>query len=383
MSQDPALEPPRIMLSPGPEYADENRRFQGIPGIAGAAGGRLWATWYAGGVWESWENYVVLVTSGDEGKTWSKPVMVIDAPGTVRTFDPCLWLDPQNRLWFFWAQSMCAKEPDHYFMDGRFGVWCMVTENPDDENPTWSQPRRIGDGIMMNKPIVKRNGDWILPISIWRLMPDRKELGPPLYHWMEKETGAYAVISRDSGKTFEYLGKADQQEERGFDEHMFIEKNDNSLWMLTRVRDGIWENLSTDGGLTWDKGHFSDIPHEGSRFFIQRLASGNILLVRHDPPDRTKRNRTHLAAFLSKDDGKTWEGRLLLDEREQVSYPDGFQAADGTIRVIYDYHRRTDKLILMAVFREEDILAGDWISPGAQKEVFVNQATGLNEVPPA
>ena len=31
--RDPALEPPRIILSPGPEYADANRKFQGIPGI--------------------------------------------------------------------------------------------------------------------------------------------------------------------------------------------------------------------------------------------------------------------------------------------------------------------------------------------------------------
>ncbi len=39
------------------------------------------------------------------------------------------------------------------------------------------------------------------------------------------------------------------------------------------------------------------------------------------------KNRSHLTAWLSEDDGKTWRGGLMLDERATVSYPDGFQAA--------------------------------------------------------
>ncbi|MGB8952675.1 MAG: hypothetical protein WCC06_08435, partial [Candidatus Aminicenantales bacterium] len=55
---------------------------------------------------------------------------------------------------------------------------------------------------------------------------------------------------------------------------------------------------------------------------------------------------------------------LLLDERES-SYPDGVQAADGAIYVIYDHQRYTLNregkegagTVLMAVFREEDVRA--------------------------
>ena len=67
--------------------------------------------------------------------------------------------------------------------------------------------------------------------------------------------------------------------------------------------------------------------------------------------------RSLLTAWLSDDDGKTWRGGLMLDERTGVSYPDGFQAPDGTIYISWDRNRSTDGEILMARFTEEDVLA--------------------------
>ncbi len=46
---DPAMEPPPVILDPGPEYDPDTRPFQGIPGIERVPGGRLWAAWYGGG----------------------------------------------------------------------------------------------------------------------------------------------------------------------------------------------------------------------------------------------------------------------------------------------------------------------------------------------
>ena len=64
----------------------------------------------------------MLATSGDDGVTWSEQLLV-RARRFVHTYDPCLWIDPQQRLWFFWAQSAGVQ-------DGRMGVWAIVTENP-------------------------------------------------------------------------------------------------------------------------------------------------------------------------------------------------------------------------------------------------------------
>lgn len=374
---DATLQAPRLIQNPGPEFADDVRQFQGIPGIEHSPAGRLWAVWYSGGDWEGPENYLVLVTSDDGGKSWSAPVLIVDpVDPNIRAFDPCLWLDPQNRLWLFWAQAFGCY-------DGRFGLWAAVSRNADVASPEWSAPRRISDGIMMNKPTLAANGDWHLPVSIW---PAREAHRPPFYFDPGGQTGAWDLISRDSGLTFQFLGKADDQEKRVFDEHMLVERRDGTWWMLSRTRIGIWENVSTDHGKHWAAGERSSIPHINSRFFIRRLASGNLLLVRHNhfptdggdwPP------RSHLTAFLSGNDGLTWQGGLLLDERVGVSYPDGTQLPDGTIHVVYDFNRTKDKHILLATFTEEDVLAGKWISPKARKAHLINQATAEGKDGPA
>ena len=71
----------------------------------------------------------------------------------------------------------------------------------------------------------------------------------------------------------------------------------------------------------------------------------------------------------------------MLDERGGVSYPDGLQAPDGSIFITYDHNRAADREILMARFREEDVLAGQFASPGAQAKMLVNKALGPAKSP--
>ncbi|MNI38279.1 hypothetical protein D3C73_924120 [compost metagenome] len=78
--------------------------------------------------------------------------------------------------------------------------------------------------------------------------------------------------------------------------------------------------------------------------------------------------------MLSDDDGLTWKGGLVLDERSDVSYPDGVEDQEGLIYVIYDREREKAKEILMAVFTEEDIEAGTCVSEYAVLQQLVNKA---------
>jgi len=367
--EDPALQPPPVNTAPGPEYGDDTRIFQGIPGIERAENGRLWALWYAGGADEPGEgpgNYVVLVTSGDDGGTWSAPKLVVDPPGPVRAYDPCLWHDPQGRLWLFWAQS-------YQWWDGRSGVWAIVTENSDDENPRWSAPRRLSDGIMMNKPTVLSSGEWLLPASVWQRAANAN-VPQAFQHDLGDRNGANVMVSTDHGTTWTYRGQG-LVPNRVFDEHMIVERGDGSLWMLVRAAYGIGEAFSHDRGKTWNPGRRSDVANVNARFFVRRLSSDKLLLVTHNPPN--KKSRSHLIAHLSDDDGRTWQGGLMIDERPGISYPDGVEAPDGTIYLIYDYQRTKDKQILMATFTEKDVLAGRWSSSAARQRVVVNQATGV------
>lgn len=353
-TSDPAAVAPPINSHPGPEYADDVRMFQGIPGLERSPNGRLWAVWYGGGVTEDRYNYVMLVTSGDDGRTWSDLKMVIDpdGDGPVRAFDPCLWLDPTGRLWLFWAQRA----------HGLPYLFALTTDNPDDEDAAWSAPRRICEGIMMCKPTVTRDGAWLLPTAIWR-----------------REGSCRVVASTDQGNTWALRGAATipDPKQRDCDEPMIVERRDGSLWMWVRTRYGIGQSISTDGGRTWSDVAPSKVAHPPARFFVRRLASGNLLLVKHGPIAK-RIGRSHLTAYISTDDGETWQGGLLLDERSGVSYPDGFQKEDGRIYIIYDYDRLGAKEILLSVFTESDALAGKDVSGKVRLRVLVNQATGEN-----
>jgi len=184
------------------------------------------------------------------------------------------------------------------------------------------------------------------------------------------------IVSADQGQTWTGRGACNVPvEDRQFDEHMFVERHDGSLWLLARTKYGIGESISTDRGRTWPTLRPSSILHTSSRFFISRLTSGNLLLVKHGPLD-ARSGRSHLTAYLSTDDGKTWNGGLMLDERSGVSYPDGQQTSDGLIRIIYDYNRVGDRNILMATFREEDVVAGKAVSKDVRLRQLVSQATG-------
>ena len=289
-----------------------------------------------------------------------------------------------------WVGGPCGPQPIYPLSDFQSQPFPLSAdgEAPDAKNPEWSGPLRIGDGVMLNKPTVLQNGDWLLPISLWKAVTS--EYNPSCPNRL-----ANVYRSSDGGKSFHYLSGVDMPD-RYYDEHMLVERTDGSLWMLLRLQTGLGEAFSADGGKTWHSIEKSGIWGPNARFFIRRLRSGRLLLVNHAREPGTaasgtdafgaiskanisgadmpagKRNR--LAAFLSDDEGKTWSTPLILDEREDVSYPDGVEREDGLIELIYDYSRFAQKEILMAKFREEDILAGRMVSADGKLRILVDKA---------
>ena len=330
------------------QHDSSARKWQGIPSIERTAKGRIFACWYSGGMTEPMGNYSLLVYSDDGGAHYTDPVAVADVGADGRAYDPTLWIDPKGRLWFIW--SVMPKNRVEY-------VRC---DDPDAEVLVWSDVRVLGYDVMLNKPIVTKNGDWLFPCAVWKkglLSCGLGSDGNPI--------GAHVFRSRDCGESFERIGTV-QARDGWYDEHMLLEKNDGAIEMYIRTKYGVAVSESRDGGETWTEACDCGFGGPNSRFHIRRLRSGRILLVNH----YRFVGRSHMTAMLSEDDGKTYPYRLLLDERRDVSYPDAVEGEDGYLYVIYDrergahYHADRDysssaREILVAKVTEEDILAGE------------------------
>jgi len=372
---DLALIPPLLNTEPLPRYDYDRLDYGMTIGIERTPKGRLWACWVAGG--DSPKAFFVLATSDDDGATWSKPRLVLDShadnlPRDRSILVGTLWTDPLGRLWLFFDQSM-------EMLDGRAGVWATVCEDPDAETPAWSPPRRIWHGVMINKPTVLSTGEWMLPISLDQRdgsdPADRVMFGPfqALFPELDSFRGANVFVSTDKGASWQRRG-AVRFSNPDWHEHMIVERRDKSLWMLGRTRTGIMQSISTDGGRTWaEPTEPPGIRQPNARFHIRRLASGRLLLVKHGDRIDAHEGRVKLSAWLSDDDGATWQGGLVLDDRPGVSYPDGFQAPDGTISISYDRNRATDGEILLARFTEADVLARQLTGPTSQLKMLISR----------
>ena len=364
-----ALEPtppsPDVPLNYDPRVDDYTMSC----GMALTPGGRLWLAWF--GNEDDSQAVLLLAHSDDQGRTFSAPDFIIDpgfVPGGlhVSALVGNLWTAPDGRLFLFYTQSV------GYF-DGRAGVWQTVCDNPDSAAPRWSPPQRLWHGAGLNKPTVLDNGTWLLPVSLWPReyvrLEEAKSRNLPveafkhlhrLFPELDERRGANLLASADQGRTWTLRGHVGNPFDRTFDEPMLLERRDKSLLMYLRDGHGMTQTESRDEGWTWSVPAKTPFRTASARFFLRKLASGRALLVRHADPVQSER-RSHLTAYVSDDDGATWRGGLLLDERVGVSYPDGFQAPDGRLHIQYDHDRASGE-ILMAVFREEDALAGRNVS---------------------
>ena len=201
-----------------------------------------------------------------------------------------------------------------------------------------------------------------------------KPIPPEFVFDMPEYHAANVFASKDKGRTVTFLGRAQiPPKDRDCTENMVVERKDGSLWMLVRTKYGIGETISTDGGKTWTEVKPSAIQNPNSRFYIGRLKSGAMLLVKNGPTDKRIR-RSRITAFVSDDDGATWLGGLVLDERNHVSYPDAAEGPDGFIHVVHDRERTKAREILHHRFTEADVRAGRLVTPGSCLKVIVNKA---------
>ncbi|PWK77736.1 BNR repeat protein [Mucilaginibacter oryzae] len=329
------------------------RGWEGVSTI-GIKDSVLYAAWYCGKKGEEIGNYITISKSMDWGKTWiNNDVIIASQNDFDRQIDPSLWNDKFGNLHISWTSISGGWD------GGKRGMWNMMIKQ-ENNHTVMTKPVRMFSGEMSVKPtpIGPDSSTMIFPAfgpslltNTWNgypATPTPRDLdGPILYR---------STYLGDKSAVYSFYSKIPVDlTKRDYDEEMVVANNDTAYTALSREKDGIYISYSQDKGLTWTSPvSFTGVkPMPASRFYFGKLKSGNILLV---GDHSTWRN--NLTAFISKDNGKTWPYKLVLDTDTQygAAYPDVTQDKNGKIYIIYEQGRIKVGRIILAKFSENDVL---------------------------
>ncbi len=346
---------PSITLNPPPYYSERMRVWQGIPSIEISDGGRLWSTWYSGNICEgAARHYAMLYTSGDDGATWKMvaifdPAIFFEGSGG----DPSLWKSKDGSVYWILNRKLTVEEGAT-----PRSCWFVKIKDPEAEEPKFEKPKFIARALVLNKPETLSNGRVFISMNK-----------------MEKcEKRIIFFDANDKAGDVKFASQWGFMEEKDpvISEPMAYQRKNGDIVCLIRSNAGILQIESKDLGKTWgDKKPFALQVSVGTRFFVGRLKSGNLLLVANDHP----KARSNMTVFLSEDDGVTWPYKMAIDSREFVSYPDAAEGENGFIYVTYDRGRYKKDMqeILFAKITEEDIKAGKLVNNLSRLEQVISK----------
>ena len=344
--------------------------YEAFPDVCRLKNGDLFVVFYAG------TGHVTLpsdqsptggsvygMRSSDQGKTWTKPSLVIDTPQDDRDPHVCQ-LANGDLLATFFTRSV-EKKGDLSLEVGH--VWVVrSTDNGRtwDKEPTSVAPTPYDDykgvsSVFISGPPVQLEGKHVIL---------------PVYGTISSRHYETAIIhSKDFGKTWGDASRVDPEQSAGFS-YGFCEASVARLAggrLIIVMRPGMHQSYSSDQGYTWSKA--TQWPHRGDAPTVIRTKD-NVLVCAHRHPGT--------AASISTDDGATWSAPWQIDT-VGGAYPGLAELDDGSIVSIY-YEEGAGSNIREAIFRVEpgirlhdlDVRWPTPPPPGAQIDLRAMHAEG-------
>jgi len=237
----------------------------------------------------------MLVTSEDDGQTWSEPRKL----GRSKHGD---LLGPiKNKPVQLQDGTIISPTSIEYENENNEDFWRVYFEISKDLGQTWEVTDYINDGIEF---------DAIQP-SI-------------LFHWDNLPPGPQTEVERAGRR-----GK---------------------LQTLCRTQQRvIAQSWSEDEGKTWSKMTATSLPNPNAGTDAVTLNDGRHLLVyNHTTSSGDFPNGRNMLNVAISDDGISWEPVLTLERQEgEYSYPAVIQASDGLVHITYTYQRLSVKHVVI------------------------------------
>ncbi len=245
--------------------------------------------------------------SKDGGKTWTQnDVEIVANEGGMNVMCVSFLRLKDGALALFYARKNSTTDCRPMMRVSR------------DEGKTWGPATQVvpdseNDYYVINnaRAIMLKSGRILLPLARHPKKADGKnDWDGELVVWFSDDQGKTWQRGAASFKTFDPKGKRVTTQEPGV-----IELSNGRVLMYARTNHGQqWFYYSSDGGATWTKGEPSTLRGPCSPATIKRLKNGDLIMAWNDSSvGGVAGLRSPLALAISKDDGKTWIHRRLLE----------------------------------------------------------------------
>lgn len=224
-------------------------------------------------------------------------------------------------MWTAWGVQLLAKARGEDML--RKGTLRKASGETIDTNIGYPYFQRMG-WQTKNKAVLLEGGRLIVPL------------------YSDGFSFSLMAITDDGGATWRF---SDPLVAAGNIQPSIAKKADGTL--VAYMRDNgpapkrLHVSTSGDKGLTWSPVRDSELPNPGAGADIVTLRNGHWVLAYND----TEQGRHSLAVSLSTDEGRTWSHTRHLEHRPpgdaspSAAYPSIIQSADGSVHVVYSYHR--------------------------------------------
>ncbi len=339
-----------------------------IPAIVVSKDGTILA--FAEGRLKDCDDYgnvdILLKTSNDQGKTWTKSKKIIDqdhlqSGNPAPVFDHTDPAYPQGRLFLFYNRGN-ASEYEVRTGKGNRTVWYTTSSNLGKQ---WDTPKEISDQVHFPKSHKTQPKDWRTHANTpghaiqfskgeykGRIyVPANHSTGEPKEDYSDYNT--YGFFSDDHGQTWKI---SDDVPFPSSNEAIGVVLDNGTLMLNIRDQSGKRKKrliaLSENGGENWSQVFFDKAlpsPTCQSSLLLDHNEEDPLLLYT-GPNSEEKRHK--LSVFVSKDQGKTWP--IIREIYEGTSaYSDIAKLRDHSYGLLYE---RDEKGIYYAHFNKEWLL---------------------------